>query len=83
MSMGHVCVKMARADRGQVTNSCLSGEHGNVTNSCLSGEHGKFCRLQYTRKHGQAREWRVCVLTGTIHGALPLRWVDPTGIPLR
>ena len=29
MSMGHVYVKTARADRGQVTNSCLSGEHGN------------------------------------------------------
>ena len=25
----HVCVKTARADRGQVTNSCLSGQHGN------------------------------------------------------
>jgi len=29
MSKGHVCVKTARADRGQVTQSCLSGEHGN------------------------------------------------------
>ena len=29
MSMGHVYVKTARVDRGQVTNSCLSGEHGN------------------------------------------------------
>jgi hypothetical protein len=27
--MGHVCVKIARADRGQVTNSRFSGEHGN------------------------------------------------------
>ena len=27
--VGHVCVKTARADRGQVTNSCLSGQHGN------------------------------------------------------
>ena len=26
--MGHVCVKIARADRGQVTNSRFSGEHG-------------------------------------------------------
>ena len=28
-SKGHVCVKIARADRGQLTNSRLSGEHGN------------------------------------------------------
>jgi hypothetical protein len=27
--MGHVCVKTARADRRQVTNSRFSGEHGN------------------------------------------------------
>jgi hypothetical protein len=27
--MGHLCVKTARADRGQVTKSCFSGEHGN------------------------------------------------------
>jgi hypothetical protein len=26
--VGHVCVKIARADRGQVTNSRFSGEHG-------------------------------------------------------
>ena len=26
--MGHICVKIARADRGQVTNSRFSGEHG-------------------------------------------------------
>ena len=29
MSMGHVYLKTARADRGQVTKSWLSGEHGN------------------------------------------------------
>jgi hypothetical protein len=30
----------------------------------IGGGARRLCRLQYTRKHGQAREWSVCVLTG-------------------
>ncbi len=41
MSMGHACVKTARADRGQVTNSRFSVEH------CTSMEIGGVLFVYY------------------------------------
>jgi len=36
----------------------------------IGGGARRFCRLKCTRKHGQAREWRVCVLTQDSEGVV-------------
>ena len=43
------------------------------------GREGSKGLLWNTRtNHGQAQERRVCVISGTSHGTLPLRWADQT-----
>ena len=55
----------------QRKNCRYSCSHRPVLKRSVVAQEG-FCRLYYTLKHGKVREWRVCVLTGTSHGTLPL-----------